>query len=92
MTKKTVDICKAFGANIEEATHKLVQKFKGVCIVRPEFADCEKEYDSGEFEKDGKTRAWAKFTYEVEVDDKPLVNHPEVKQAKPKNRKKAKVA
>lgn len=91
MAKKVVEVCKAFGNDIEAATKKLQAKFKGFVIIHPEFTDVELDYDAGEFEKNGETKAWAKFTQEVEVDDEPVVNHPQMAK-KPSNKKKAKVA
>lgn len=95
MAKKVVtnDVVKAFGVDIEDATRKLQNKLKGFLIIHPEFAGAALDYDAGEFEKNGETKAWAKFTHTVEVEDETVANHPEVKAAnKPSNKKKAKVA
>lgn len=92
MAKKVVEVCKAFGNDIEQATKKLQSKFKGFVIIHPEFNGVELDYDAGEFEKNGETKAWAKFTQEVEVDDEPVANHPQMAAKKSSNKKKAKVA
>lgn len=92
MSKVTKDICKGFGKTVEEATERLQQKFTGLCIIKPEFKDCEKDYDAGPFMKDGEEHWWAKFTQEVEVDDEPVANHPQMAAKKSSNKKKAKVA
>jgi hypothetical protein len=88
--KKVNEVCKAFGKDVEEATQKLQTKFKGFCILHPEFTNAELDYDAGSFVKaDGTQGAWAKLFQEIEVEDTPVKNHPEMKQKKPK---KAKVA
>lgn len=92
MSKKVNDVVKAFGNNIEEAAKKLQVKFQGFCILHPEFEGANLEFDAGTFVKDGKTMAWAKLYQTIEVEDEPIVSHPEVAKKSAKKSRKAKVA
>ena len=92
--KKVNDVVKAYGKDVEEATAKLKKKFSGFCILHPEFAGAELEYDAGDFTKaDGTQGSWAKLFQIVEIpDEEPIVGHPEVAKKSAKKSRKAKVA